>query len=84
MYDLIEILIFGIELVTGDWEPFIRLLVMLTIEGTLFAGIIHALEAMLLRGGREVAIEEHQMKALDEMRAPDDYRSLRRQRMDGR
>ena len=80
---LVELIIVGIELFTGAWALPTRLLFVLTVEGMLFAGVIYALEAMLLRSGHEVAVEERQMKTLDEMRDPDDYRSLRKQRTGG-
>ena len=78
---LIEMLISAGELIGGDMNPGLRVLLMFSLESLIFAGVVFAFEAMLLRGGREVVIEEQQARVLDEQRSPDEYASMLRQRM---
>ena len=80
---IIGVLMMGVELFAGDWSPAIQLGIAFGLEGLVFMGMVFAFEAMMLRGGRELAVEHLQARSLDDAREPEDYRSLRKPRTGG-
>lgn len=68
-----------IELVTGAWPNVLRWAVVFMLEGFFVSGAMFALEAMILKAGRETRDEAREVLAEIEKGAPQDYRSLRKQ-----
>lgn len=74
-----ELVLFPLELVTGGLPALIRISALIALESIVFGGAIFALEAAILKAGREVRDEARELLVELEKGDPQDYRALRQQ-----